>query len=122
MRYCISNGCTSLVEEGTYYCADHKPRKRKRNGFQSPNKSFYRTEEWKDMRSYVYQRDKGVCQCCGKFVFGRDAHVHHIEPISERPDLKLDEENLILYCPKCHAEEENKNKKKSPPTIFQKYF
>ncbi len=50
MRYCISNGCTSLVEEGTYYCNDHKPRKRKRDGFQSANKSFYKTDEWKDMR------------------------------------------------------------------------
>ncbi|MCR2018076.1 MULTISPECIES: HNH endonuclease [Bacillus subtilis group] len=123
MRYCIHDGCRTLLEEGSYYCDQHRPRKkgRKQNKFQSANKSFYRSDAWKAMREYIYQRDGGTCNECGRFVFGQNAHIHHVIPISKQPELKLDETNLILLCPKCHAKIENQEKQ-SPPSVFTKFF
>lgn len=125
MRYCIHDGCRNLLEPGRYYCDEHRKKRKskgkKRNAFQSVNKSFYRSDAWQSMRQFIYERDKGKCTKCNKFVFGKSAHVHHIEPISKSPELKLEETNLTLLCNKCHAEEENKMSK-APPSIFEKYF
>ena len=59
------------------------------------------------------------CQRCGRFVFGRSAHVHHVIPIKEDSTLKLEENNLRLLCPVCHTIEENEDK---PKKVFPSYF
>lgn len=112
MRYCGEQGCRSLISSGRY-CEGHK-RRRKKKVVYSKNKSFYASDEWKYKRSEVYQREKGCCEECGKFVFGRRAHVHHIVPIKVNPSLRLDDDNLMLLCSKCHVIIENEmNEKKN---------
>ena len=110
MKYCGEQGCTNLITKG-FYCDDHK-RRRKKKVWHSSNKSFYNSQAWKDLTSFVYQRDKGCCRRCGKFVFGRQAHHHHVVPIQINPSLKLDADNVILLCNKCHpiVEEETMEK------------
>ncbi|MEK4650835.1 HNH endonuclease [Niallia sp. FSL W8-0954] len=112
MKYCGEQGCKTLIASGRY-CHDHK-RKKKDKPVYSKNKSFYNTQAWKDLKAHVYQRDGGCCQRCGKFVFGKRAHAHHIVPIQINPSLKLNEDNVTLLCNKCHpiVEEET----------MQKYF
>ncbi|PEC57578.1 HNH endonuclease, partial [Bacillus wiedmannii] len=105
MKYCDFNGCYNKISKGRY-CEEHKrnkPRKKKdkKNIYHHENKPFYRTDAWKFVRSKVYEREKGCCQRCGQFVFGRRAHVHHVIPIKEDPTLKLEENNLRLLCPVC---------------------
>lgn len=100
MKYCGEQGCTTLISSGRY-CADHKRRYKKRVVY-SKNKSFYNTQAWKDLKAFCYQRDKGCCQRCGRFVFGKRAHAHHIVPIQINPSLKLDPDNIMLLCNKCH--------------------
>ncbi|QNR08245.1 HNH endonuclease [Macrococcoides canis] len=116
MRYCAAAGCETLIDKGQY-CDEHRPKKKKQR-FDSNNKSFYRSQVWNDARTYVLQRDRHTCQSCGKFVMGKQAHVHHIVPIRENPELKLDVNNLILYCNKCHKKIEDEQ---SPPTRNKKY-
>jgi 5-methylcytosine-specific restriction enzyme A len=125
MKYCDFNGCGNKIDCG-YYCEDHKRsrksvlRKRKKKDiYHHDNKQFYNSKAWKNIRSLVYQRERGCCQKCGRFIFGRQAHVHHEIPIKDDPTLKLDENNLKLLCPKCHTEEENKDDKGK---IFPSYF
>ncbi|TEA54648.1 HNH endonuclease [Bacillus sp. BH2] len=124
MKYCDFNGCRNKISKGRY-CEEHKrnklPRKKKdkKNIYHHENKSFYRTDEWKYVRSQVYEREKGYCQRCGRFVFGRSAHVHHIIPIKQDETLKLEINNLMLLCPKCHIKEENEDK---PKKVFPSYF
>ncbi|HHL0974705.1 TPA: HNH endonuclease [Bacillus cereus] len=123
MKYCDFNGCHYKISKGRY-CGAHKrskPRKKqdKKNVYHHENKRFYRTDEWKFARSQVYEREKGCCERCGGFVFGRRAHVHHIIPIRQDETLKLEINNLMLLCPKCHVEEENAGK---PRTVFPSYF
>ncbi|NSS83791.1 HNH endonuclease [Enterococcus faecalis] len=122
MRYCQFEGCSNTTERGAY-CSEHarSSRKKKKQGnvYHHENKSFYRTPAWRDMREVIYERDRGCCKCCGKFVFGRKAHVHHIVPIKNNPLLKLDPNNLILLCSECHpiVEQETETKK-----VFPSYF
>jgi 5-methylcytosine-specific restriction protein A len=71
------------------------------------------------MRQYIYERDKGYCQRCGKFVFGKQAQVHHKVTVKENPALKLDPNNLKLLCPVCHSIEENLGEKEK---VFANYF
>jgi 5-methylcytosine-specific restriction enzyme A len=110
MKYCGEQGCKSLIFSGRY-CTDHR-RKKKEKVVYSKNKSFYRTQAWQDLRSFVYERDKGCCQRCDKFVFGKQAHAHHIVPVQIKPSLKLDSDNIMLLCNKCHpiVEEETMEK------------
>lgn len=100
MKYCAEQGCKNLISSGRY-CENHKRRKKEKTVY-SKNKSFYRTQAWKDLVSFVYERDKGCCQRCGKFVFGKQAHAHHIVPIQIDPSLKLNPDNIMLLCSKCH--------------------
>ncbi|EHM3061036.1 HNH endonuclease [Enterococcus faecalis] len=122
MRYCQFEGCSNTTERGAY-CSEHarSSRKKKKQGnvYHHENKSFYRTPAWRDMREVIYERDRGCCKRCGKFVFGRKAHVHHIVPIKNNPLLKLDPNNLILLCSECHpiVEQETETKK-----FFPSYF
>lgn len=115
MKYCAEQGCKTLISKGRY-CENHRRRKKEKPVY-SVNKSFYRTQAWKDLVADVYERDKGCCQRCGKFVFGRKAHAHHIVPIQINPKLKLDPDNIMLLCNKCHpiveAETMEKYKKKN---------
>ena len=122
MRYCQFEGCSNTTERGAY-CSEHarSSRKKKKQGnvYHHENKSFYRTPAWRDMREVIYERDRGCCKRCGKFVFGRKAHVHHIVPIKNNPLFTLDPNNLILLCSECHpiVEQETEAKK-----VFPSYF
>ena len=101
MKYCHEEGCRNLVSSGRY-CEQHKRRQRKQPAWQSKYKSFYNSQDWKDLRDYVYERDGGCCNKCGKFIHGRKAHVHHIVPVRVNPKLKLDPNNVVLLCNVCH--------------------
>lgn len=121
MKYCDFNGCTNKIDRGKY-CHEHKPkrrRKKKESIYKHENKPFYRTDAWKSMRKFVYERERGKCQRCRKFVFGRNAHVHHVVPIKEDYTLKLEPKNLRLLCRYCHMIEENEENKKK---VFPSYF
>ncbi|MED3549971.1 HNH endonuclease signature motif containing protein [Cytobacillus praedii] len=122
MKYCDFNGCSNKLRKGRY-CEDHKSNKKKakpkKSIYHNSNKQFYNSDVWKHMRSVIYQREKGRCQRCKKFVFGKQAQVHHVVPIKENPLLKLEPNNLKLLCPECHMFEENKTEKDK---IFPSYF
>ena len=70
---------------------------------------FYHRKEWKRIREMALQRDGGMCQdCMDRMRMGvgfrpnRATMVHHIIPLSERPDLGLKMENLRSLCAECH--------------------
>lgn len=125
MKYCEFDGCRNRIASGRY-CKDHdfsKKRKRKnkqqKSIYQHENKSFYRSKPWKEVADFVYEREGGRCQRCGRFIYGRNAHRHHRVPIKVNPNMKLDPNNILLLCPKCHVIEENKENQKA---VFPSYF
>lgn len=44
------------------------------------------------------------CQLCKKLFPEPEIQIHHLNPKSERPDLKRDPDNLVVLCNKCHRE------------------
>lgn len=65
---------------------------------------FYQSRKWKQVRSYIRQRDNGICQKCG----GIGQEVHHKEPLSLKnyqTEIAIDPNNLVLLCKECHNAE-----------------
>lgn len=71
---------------------------------------FRNSQVWKKKRRDILIRDKGLCQLCIRNLyetFGRAYNhklieVHHIEPINENFDLRLEDHNLICLCTYHH--------------------
>lgn len=136
MRYCMEQGCRTFTDDG-HYCGEHKRgTAKKKAGRQEPsnqeasqakpyvhsNKSLYNSAVWKRLTAYVYERDRGKCQRCFKFVHGKVAHTHHVIPVEVDRDLELDPANLKLLCASCHPIEERELNLKKVPDYFKKYL
>ena len=77
---------------------------------------FYNSMPWRRMRERIRKRDGYECQWCkleGRMTIdegelnrnGRKKMaliVHHIKEYELYPELKLDEDNLVLVCFQCH--------------------
>lgn len=77
---------------------------------------FYNSMDWRRTRERIRKRDNYECQWCkekGKVTIdtgalnrnGRKKNaliVHHIEERLDRPDLALDDDNLVTVCFECH--------------------
>lgn len=70
-------------------------------------KEFYRSKAWQKCRSFVFNRDCGLCQDCEKKGLMVPAEeVHHIIPITPEnitdPSITLNPDNLVSLCRECH--------------------
>lgn len=63
----------------------------------------------KAIKSIVYERDKSICQHCGKMVAGSDRHASHVIPVSAGDKLRWDALNLKVLCYHCHINWWHKN-------------
>ena len=66
-------------------------------------------EAWKRKSLEIRERDKYLCQICMRKLYGttqqynnREIEVHHIVPIAEDWDGRLDNDNLISLCGRHH--------------------
>ena len=59
-----------------------------------------RSSEWQAVRNDFVKRHP-FCAACGS---NKALNVHHIEPFHLRPELELDEWNLITLCRRHHFE------------------
>lgn len=67
----------------------------------------WNSKEWQDLRKKIMERDDYTCQECGDHNYkGRGKsirlEVHHIKEWCNYPDLRMDENNLVLLCVDCH--------------------
>lgn len=89
------------THEAAVVCAHKPPHRRK-----SENKvnKFRSTSAWQKKREEIRGRDHYLCRFCaskGVFVY-QNIEVHHIEPLAQRFDLRLDDDNLISLDEWCH--------------------
>lgn len=100
-RYC------GRIHPSNYVCPKKsKPAKHKN----SKAAAFRNTSAWRKKRKQIFRRDFYLCRVCneGSYeVFGvpgldQDLQVHHIEPLEERFDLRLDDGNLLTCCSRHH--------------------
>lgn len=66
--------------------------------------------EYQDWRSKVFERDDYTCKRCG--YRGGELNAHHIKPYKNNKKERLDLNNGITLCKKCHVEEHKKGSKK----------
>lgn len=85
---------------------------------------FRNSSEWREMRKKIVERDDGtdqyVLHTTGALRPGFS--VHHIIPLSERWDLRLDEHNLITLSADTHSSIEYKYKTKHKENIQRELF
>lgn len=67
------------------------------------NHSFYTSANWKKKRLSILRRDKYLCQICRRYGKNVEAKiVHHKIEVSDDWSKRLDSDNLISVCTKCH--------------------
>ncbi len=96
--------------DGTYlycsqYCKDTCPLYRLRSDPYKDNSLPYTYTEYQTFRTFVLERDKYICQFCGK----QATHVHHERPQKLEPFFSLDPDYAWSCCEKCHYEKGHKD-------------
>jgi 5-methylcytosine-specific restriction enzyme A len=95
------------IHERKYLC----PSKPKRTKYKVTHVDKFRwTKAWQKKRKAINERDKHLCQVCIRELHNTqlkynftNIEVHHIIPIAEDWDKRLDDDNLICLC-KLHHE------------------
>lgn len=71
--------------------------------------SFYKTKKWQKKREIILRRDEYTCRECRRYGKTTKAQVvHHVFPIENYPQFRLNTNNLISLCVKCHENMHNK--------------
>lgn len=65
--------------------------------FGERNRCGDRSPQWTKLRA-DWLKANGWCVVCG----AKATTVHHVAPVSQRPDLELDTKNLASVCDRCH--------------------
>lgn len=86
--------CSCQADRHHAYDSEHRDKKRAR---------FYHSREWRQISQAARMRagyDEVIYRDTGRLI-PCDV-VHHIEPIADRPDLRLSMSNLICVTAKTH--------------------
>lgn len=95
--------CGRIVGEN-HKCRS-KPRYNKKN---IEIVKFRNSKEWKNKRDEIGMRDKHLCRYClknNRIVYEK-IDVHHIIPLKDNFEMRLDDSNLISLCRMCHEDAE----------------
>ena len=69
----------------------------------NPDKGFYKSEAWLQLRYLALKNCEGKCQACGiSAKDGASIHVDHIKPRTLYPELALSIDNLNVLCADCN--------------------
>lgn len=91
------------------YVCPKKPQQKKNNDITA----FRNTKQWQRKREHIRRRDGYMCRLCaigygGKPIkYDPKVSVHHIEPLAEAWEKRLDDDNLICLCSYHHGQAEN---------------
>ena len=74
---------------------------------------FHRSHKWKGKSIAIRERDNYCCQICIRGLHNPERKyetdnisVHHIVPVAEDWEHRLDDENLIALCSRHHEQAE----------------
>lgn len=118
-KRCGNPQCRNLIERSQQFCSEHKGYTNKqyedwRNKHMSEYVSFYRSKEWRKLRTSVIREQQYLCQdCLDKGIIKIGEELHHI--ISTRTEegwkKRLDRDGLRFLCRDCHAVHSAREKK-----------
>lgn len=106
LRLCAVPGCPELVSKGR--CAKHIGGPARIRLRESAAKRGY-DAAWQRCRD-AFLRQHPLCHDCGEALLDAKGkgHVHHVQKLVDRPDLRLDWNNLMALCDACHAARTNR--------------
>lgn len=101
------------IHDKKYICPQKAQRLKERQAYRSEkNKKiydFHRSQKWKNKSLNIRERDNYCCQICIRNLYGAERkyeinniQVHHIIPVSEDWDKRLDDDILISVCERHH--------------------
>ena len=66
------------------------------------NRTWYTKKLAEKAKLCVKDRDKRVCQMCGKECYGSDCHASHVYNVGSHKNMELDPENMKVLCSYHH--------------------
>ena len=72
-----------------------------RGGINTLHSQIRTSIEYLDWRKSVFERDKYICQCCGKASCA-DITSHHLNAFASFPEQRMDIDNGTTLCEQCH--------------------
>lgn len=94
------------IHPSNYICSK-KPKKYK-NKQRTKSTDFRSTYKWQVKREHIKELDLHMCVVCAEDIVANkdyaydDLEVHHIEPLEEAYDKRLDDDNLATLCKHHH--------------------
>lgn len=91
------------------YICPKKPVRKRNNDITA----FRNSKQWQHKREHIRRRDGYMCRVCASGYSGRPVlyvpgeSVHHIEPLAEAWDKRLEDDNLICLCSHHHEQAES---------------
>lgn len=96
-----------MIHPAGFICPKKPERGKKRS---SKADHFRKSWAWQRKRIQILKRDFYLCRACNAGGYGvlgvpgvnQDLSVHHIEPLEERFDLRLEDDNWVTCCSRHH--------------------
>lgn len=79
-----------------------------KGGIKSENDLIRTSQQYKEWRQKVFERDNWTCQKCDKRSKENQyivIHAHHKKPFAVFPEIRFDIDNGETLCKKCHDKE-----------------
>jgi len=73
-----------------------------KGGITPENHKIRQSNQYREWRKKVFERDNYSCYFCGKSK--TELNAHHLKKFSEYPELRFDIDNGVTACVKCHRE------------------
>ena len=105
------------IHDSKYICTQKEQKIRDRQFQRSKENKrvydFHRSYKWKNKSIAIRERDNYCCQVCKRGLHNPDRQyetdnisVHHIIPVAEDWERRLDDSNLVSLCLKHHEQAE----------------
>jgi hypothetical protein len=101
-----SCGCVRIENiKSVSYNPDGEDHWNWKGGISSERHLAMSKKEYSEWREAVFERDNYTCQKCGQV--GYKLNAHHIEPYAGNEEERLNIDNGITFCNKCHRKYHN---------------
>ncbi len=112
IKICAKVGCNKRIDYKDTYCDKHKrevnntynDQVRHASEFDKKVAKFYASTSYRKLRKKKMLEVNGLCQVCIRLagIVNTAKIAHHIVPVRDDFDKRLDDDNIIMICNDCH--------------------
>jgi 5-methylcytosine-specific restriction protein A len=105
-RACRGHGCAALVDSRDGWCDACRPEyRRAQDERRGSSRARGYDRAWEKVRALKVALNPLCERCEARGLVVPVAEVHHVVPIEDAPELRLDIGNLESLCLPCHRQE-----------------